>query len=187
MTPLLLPVCLLFLFSFLAKLLKEVCILGLYPLKFHSPLSPLQYGFGPHYSTGTHLSRVIISMCPNSIKMHSLLNILTAFEMTDHCLLLEAICVLGFHYHFSWLSFCHGFYYFLGSLASTSFSVHSFNSISVQSLLLNSLCVFSFTVSSNPVASAHLYMKVTSKFLSIAKSSLELQTHISHCLLDTTS
>ena len=73
---------------------------------------------------------------------------------------------------------------FAAILLRFSFSVCPLNKVSVPSPQPR---LFSFTISSNPVASDHLFVKVTPKFITAAKVSLELQTHISKCFLDTTS
>lgn len=85
-------ICLLFSPSSL-NFLKEITILCLSSLKFHSLLSPLQYDFGPRHPVRTALTRV--SICLKSIKIHSLLDLFTAFEMTDHCLLLKGPVLLA--------------------------------------------------------------------------------------------
>lgn len=101
-------------------------------------------------------------------KMHALLDLLTAFEMTDCCLLLKTFCVLGFQYRFSWLPLCSSLYSFFGSFLQKGLC-----SMSSSQLTLH---IFFFAILSNPVASDHLNTAVTPKFMFTAKDSTELWT-----------
>lgn len=135
LTPPLLPVVFYFLSPSYLNFLKEMSILCLYSLKFHSLLNPLQYGFGPHHSTRTVLTRVIGSICPNSIKCMLcltswlLLKWLTAVSFLKPSVSLASNTVsLGFLY----------------AVLCTLSLVHSLKKVSVLCRLLNSLYIFFF-------------------------------------------
>ena len=159
-----------FIFKLLEKVLPSLC---LYPSSSTHPLA--------HCSLALDsvilelLSPGIGSLCPNSIKVCSLHNLLTGFEWLTAASSQKRLC--------SWLPLpflSAAFLSFAAILLRFSFSVCPLNKVSVPSPQPR---LFSFTISSNPVASDHLFVKVTPKFITAAKVSLELQTHISKCFL----
>lgn len=98
---------------------------------------------------------------------------------------------------FSWLllsflllPFCLFFFFpprLLRFSCQHSSSTHPLGRVSALLPLLNSLYVFSFIITCNPIVSDHLYIAVTSTLLSPASGSPGFQTLISALLLDTSS